>query len=331
MVDYRDIKRQLPQPVITFTTDFRLSDESVGAMEVNTAKLCPRARFFHNTHGARNVKEGAWLFWSYLHYTPNGSHVAVVDPGVGTERRALVIELTRKDSRGEVAGVDYLIGPDNGLLIPALDLGEVTGIADIDFDQVAVDPISPIFHGRDIFGPAAAYLADPFIGFSQVGKNIVTAREHGEDAIYDALQDLVKAPYKEPGEHHDFLSGELIRVDEFGNVFTNIPLKWVEEFMGYGSRTANVTVGDTLKAKGKKYEIPLGHTFASVDAGKLVMTDNAYRQVQIAVNQGDAAERLGYLGYKDPKTGKKTLNAMVDGLGEEKVPVTIEVDRDPDV
>lgn len=279
-MDHRDLPRKLERPYISLTTDFGLNDESVGAMKAVIRNICPDAIIEDNTHGVKSfdMKDGAWCFWATLGYAPIGIHMAVVDPGVGTERRPLAIELQRYDSKGNpFGGIDYLIGPDNGLLIPAIKRGKFKQIVEIDLEKVAITPISPIFHGRDIFASAAAHLAS--------GKYLKDICKKGRDNDFLEIGDLQPAPYGEGRKEGDKLVGEVLRVDDYGNVFATIPFHWAEDLVGYGN-AAEVSIG------GNNYSIPLGKTFASVGLGKLVMTDDGYEGLQFAANKGNASKDL---------------------------------------
>ena len=198
------------RPTITLLTDFGLAGIYVGAMHGVILARCPDAAIVDLTHQVtpQAIREGAFLLDAAYRYCPTGSiHVAVVDPGVGTARRALALR---------VPGVGVFIGPDNGLFTPILDThpnAEARAIAAPAFmlaDQNGA--ISATFHGRDIFAPAAAHLAGG-ADFAAIGPRLAT-------------ETLIRLPYFWAGwadATRRIVSGEIVHIDGFGNLITNIP------------------------------------------------------------------------------------------------------------
>lgn len=198
-------------PCIALLTDFGDRGGYVGMLHGVIGRLCPQARVIDLTHTVtpQAVAEGAFLLHNALPYfPPDTKFVAVVDPGVGTARRPLCLA---------VPGVGHLIGPDNGLfsaVLAAHPTTEARIIANPDFSTRRFGQgISRTFHGRDIFAPTAALLAsgEPF---AAVGPGIATA-------------DLVRLPHFWPtwrlvDQGHDQVSGEVLHIDTFGNLITNI-------------------------------------------------------------------------------------------------------------
>src|SRR5512136_1467430 len=144
-------------PIITLTTDFGLKDGFVGAMKGVIWSICPAAQIADISHAItpQNVLEGAFALWRAYSFFPAGSvHVAVVDPGVGTRRRPMAAHL----------GGHYFVGPDNGLFTPIYEDAEKNGwplkIIQLTNEKYFLAQVSRTFHGRDIFGPAAAHLAN---------------------------------------------------------------------------------------------------------------------------------------------------------------------------
>ena len=138
---------------ITFLSDFGLQDDFVGTCHGVIKRIAPDADVIDITHGIepQQVLQGALVLASTLPYMPEGVHLAVVDPGVGTERKALA--LRSGDGR-------LYVGPDNGLLVPAAErLGGVDGAWELENPAYRLEPVSRTFHGRDLFAPAAAHLA----------------------------------------------------------------------------------------------------------------------------------------------------------------------------
>jgi S-adenosyl-L-methionine hydrolase (adenosine-forming) len=176
---------------VTFLSDYGPGDEYAGVVEGVIAAIAPHARVIHLGHGVppQDVRTGARRLKRALRFTPPGVHLAVVDPGVGGERRALVIR----------AGDRHLVGPDNGLLIDAA--GDFDEVIDVSDSPWSLQPTSATFHGRDVFGPVAAHLA---LGERPAGPRVDAAT-------------LVRLPELVPraGIVH------AVEIDGFGNVITN--------------------------------------------------------------------------------------------------------------
>ena len=156
-------------PFVTFLSDFGTSDDFAGICHGVINLLCPDARVIHITHGIQPqaIGQGARVLAGAIHYLPVGVHLAVVDPGVGSERRA--VALRSGDGR-------HFVGPDNGLLIPAAEsCGGVVEAVAITNPDIMLQPVSRTFHGRDVFAPAAARLASG-VPLSELGPAIEPAR-----------------------------------------------------------------------------------------------------------------------------------------------------------
>jgi S-adenosylmethionine hydrolase len=210
------------------------------------------------------VRQGAIVLRNTLPYMPVGVHVAVVDPQVGTERRA--VALRTGDGR-------ILVGPDNGLLSLAWErCGGVETAVDVTRSPHRLEPVSATFHGRDIFAPVAARLA--------AGAELVDA---GDPLDADALTavDLPK-PHREGGE----LVAHALVVDRFGNAGLNLDHDDLA-----GSR---ITLGSAveLEVGGERYLATYAQTFADVKPGELLVYEDAYRTLAVAINRGDAASTL---------------------------------------
>ena len=179
-------------------TDFGARDPSAGIMRAVVAGIAPDALVIDISHEVEKfrVRDAALLLWCSVPYLPVGAHVAVVDPGVGTERRAIAIETARGD---------FLVGPDNGILLPAASrLGGITRVHQLTSVQYRLPVISSSFHGRDLFAPAAAHLAMglplEFLG-------------PGPDP-----RGLVHLDWPEPQIFAGILRAQVIYLDTFGNV-----------------------------------------------------------------------------------------------------------------
>jgi S-adenosylmethionine hydrolase len=254
-------------PVITFLSDYGLEDDFVGVCHGVIAKICPGARIIDITHGVErhDVRAGALLLRGSLPYLPLGVHLAVVDPDVGAERRAVAVGL----SDGRV-----LVGPDNGLLSLAAQLADVVEAVDIAHSDFRLEPVSATFHGRDIFAPVAAQLA--------AGAALAEA---GEPCDPD---ELVELELPRPRVEQDVLIAHAVYIDRFGNVQLDAEHEDLPELgLGLGRQVQlEVTSGDSHLAHYVR-------TFADVDPGELLVYEDAHRRLAVAVSHGNAAERLG--------------------------------------
>jgi S-adenosylmethionine hydrolase len=245
-------------PFITFLSDYGLEDDFVGVCHGVIAGICPEATVIDLTHGiARgDVRAGALILRNGLRYVPRGVHLAVVDPGVGSDRRGVALRLA--DGR-------LLVGPDNGLLSLAAEAGGgVAEAVDIGASPFALEPVSATFHGRDIFAPVAAHLA-------------------GGAALADAgpLLDpgaLVSVQLSRAQVVDGVLVAHVVYVDRFGNVQLDV------EEPAFAPGVAVEVAGERARCL---------RTFADADAGELFLYEDSLRRLAVAVNQGDAAARLG--------------------------------------
>jgi S-adenosylmethionine hydrolase len=269
--DYMDL------PIIALLTDFGVRDAYVGTMKGVMLGIAPAAQFVDLTHDVapQQVREGAWLLANVMrHFPPGTLFLAVVDPGVGSERRPVAA----------VAGGYQFVGPDNGLLWPALkSLGRWRAVA-LTNPAYRLATVSSTFHGRDLFAPAAAHLAQ--------GVPL--------EALGPAVDDLIPlpAPRLEAGEHS--VRGEVMRVDRFGNLETSIgPLRW---------RDADViewTAGSTplvFEAARARIGLPgsaapplqaIRRTYSAVSAGQLLALIGSAGFLEVGCNGGSAAEQTG--------------------------------------
>jgi hypothetical protein len=262
-------------PCITFMSDYGLADEFVGVCHGVIATICPEARVIDLTHGVarHDVRAGALILRGALRYLPAGVHLAVVDPDVGAQRRAVAL----RSADGQL-----LVGPDNGLLWLAAEAGGgVVEAVDIARSPLRLEPVSATFHGRDIFAPVAAHLA--------AGLPI---SEAGQPCDPD---ELVRLELPRPRVLDDgALAAHAIYVDRFGNVQLNVEH---EEL----TRTA-FKLGHVLELElgsGARHRATFARTFAEVERDALLVYEDASRRLAVAVSHGDAARRLG-LAVDDP-------------------------------
>ncbi|MBN1530564.1 MAG: SAM-dependent chlorinase/fluorinase [Thermoleophilaceae bacterium] len=253
--------------IVTLLTDYGHDDEFVGVCHGVIASIDPSLRVLDVMHGIGryDVRHGALVLRNTLPYLPAGVHVAVVDPQVGTERRAVALETG--DGR-------ILVGPDNGLLSLAWErAGGVTLAVDVTRSPHRLEPVSATFHGRDVFAPVAAHLA--------AGAELADA---GDPLQPDELETL---ELPEPRQEGDTLVAHALVCDRFGNVALGVDHERVQ---GSGLRlgeAVEVEVGDRMRMA------TYAHTFADVEPGELLVYEDAYRTLALAVNRGDAADMLG--------------------------------------
>jgi hypothetical protein len=252
-----------PNGTLTLLTDFGLQDHFVGAMKGVITSIAPQANIIDISHQVRpqNIRLGGHLLAQALPYFPPGTiHVAVVDPGVGTQRRALAAQI----------GDHFFVAPDNGLLTPILERAHETGeaIEIISLTQTKYwlpDP-SASFHGRDIFAPAAAHLVN--------GMSL--------DRLGDGIDDPIMLALPQPSLGGQGWLGEVIMVDVFGNLSTNLRGDLFENDIGEM----------TVIIKGKRIH-GLIITFGDAQDGDLIATIDSSGYLSIAIVNGDASKILG--------------------------------------
>jgi S-adenosylmethionine hydrolase len=258
-------------PVITFLSDYGTADDFVGVCHGVMAGICPDARIIDLGHGVprHDVLAGALTLAGALPYLPRGVHLAVVDPGVGAQRRAIAVRLA--DGRLAVA-------PDNGLLSPAAEVaGGVVEAVDIASSPCRLEPVSATFHGRDIFAPVAAHLA--------AGMPLA---DTGEPVDPDGLVVLeLPQPRLEPGA----IAAHAVYIDHFGNVALDVTHEHLAEYGLSLGRMASIT-----GAGGRSLHARFLRTFAEAGAGEPLLYEDAYRRLAVAISHGDAARALALAG-----------------------------------
>jgi S-adenosyl-L-methionine hydrolase (adenosine-forming) len=261
----RSPRRRLVRVVICFLTDFGLQDDFVGTCHGVIARIAPDARVIDVTHGIppTQVLQGALVLSSTLPYMPAGIHLAVVDPGVGGARRPLAIA----DREGRI-----FIGPDNGLLLPAAERAGIAEVRELANPDYALETISRTFHGRDLFAPAAAHLA-----------NGVPLADLGPPLHSDAL---VRLDLPKPAFYEDRIDATMLYVDSFGNIALNLTRDDAEH--------AGVVPGSRveLELAGERYYAVMARTFADARPGDVILYEDSYRNMSVAINRGNAASML---------------------------------------
>jgi hypothetical protein len=249
--------------VITFLTDFGVTDDLVGTCHGVMKRIAPDAVIIDITHGIapQQVLQGALVLRNTVPYMPEGVHLAVVDPGVGTERKALA--LRSGDGR-------LFVGPDNGLLVEAAErMGGLAEAWELTEPEYRLAPLSRTFHGRDVFAPAAAFLAGG-LEPSELGP----ALEPSSLARLD-----VPLPQLSAGE----IGAHVLIVDRFGNVQLNLTASDLEQVGIVPGTQIELEIGL------ERYYAVAARTFGEVARGDIVLYEDSYRNVSIAINVGDAA------------------------------------------
>jgi S-adenosylmethionine hydrolase len=248
------------RPILTLTTDFGFSDHFVGTMKGVILGVCPHAQTVDISHEVTPfaIAEGAYLVAQAYRYFPKKTvHVVVVDPGVGSARRAIVVE----------AAGQFFVAPDNGVLsmIYAREKHKVRVITN---QRYFLKPVSQTFHGRDIFAPVAAHLAAG-----------VRAAEMGKP-----IKDYIRLDFAKPVRTTErSWSGRILKVDRFGNLITNFH---AGEFPG-------LTNGGFSVVLGSHRVILLARSYAERAPGELFVIEGSSGYLEISVNQGSAASITG--------------------------------------
>jgi S-adenosylmethionine hydrolase len=250
---------------ITFLTDFGLQDDFVGTCHGVMKRIAPDAEIIDITHGIppQAVLQGALVLANTMGYMPVGVHLAVVDPGVGGPRRPLVLE----DGEGR-----KYVGPDNGLLLPAASRTGIVAAHELANPEYALETISRTFHGRDLFSPAAAHLA---LG--------VPPAELGPPLDPEGLVTL-DLPPPEVGEAAALST--VLYVDSFGNIVLNLTRDDVERIGIVSGRRVE------LEHAGESYYAVTARTFADARPGDVILYQDSYGNMSVAISGGSAARLL---------------------------------------
>ncbi len=247
------------RPVITLLSDFGERDGFAGILKGVLFGICPEANVVDLTHDVvpQDVTGGALVLASAVGYFPGRTiHLAVVDPGVGTARRPILIDTE-----------DFvLVGPDNGLLSLAADRSPVRRIVDLDRPQYFLESPSPTFHARDVFAPVAAHCA--------------RGADPGE--MGSAVDGFQRLSLPQPRRVDDGLEGQVIHVDRFGNLICNIRQADLDDFRAAG---LSISLGGV--------QIPeISPHYSAVREGKPVVVWNSWGRLEVAVRNGSAARQL---------------------------------------
>jgi S-adenosylmethionine hydrolase len=253
-------------PIVALLTDFGTVDPFVGVMKGVILARCPSANVVDLTHAVlpqRISEAGFWLERTAPYFAEGTIFVAVVDPGVGTARSALAAR----------AGQRIFVGPDNGVLAPALRRHEDAVVHAIDFSvltRMGLPEPSHTFHGRDVFAPIAAELASGRLSVEQVGERRTSWEPGG---------------FAAPAITSEGVTGEVVTVDEFGNLMTNIDEQALASFGDVST--------DELRVQVRSRVLTIGRTYADAVEGAHLAVIGAFGVVEIARRNGDASKTLG--------------------------------------
>ncbi len=243
--------------MITLTSDFGLKDPYVAELKGVILTINKGANIIDVTHEVEkfNIRMSAFLLASAAPYFPNGTiHLAVVDPSVGTERRGILVQTKQ----------GFFIGPDNGILLLAAQNQEITHAYKLTNPKFMLPKVSSTFHGRDVFAPAAAYL-DMGVKPSKFGPEI---------------NDLVIPDFTIVKQRNGVFIGEVLYVDSFGNIITNIHQKKI-------AQARNVKI----KLQKNSLNVNLGKTYANATPQEVIALIGSHGFLEIALNQANAAEK----------------------------------------
>jgi len=250
----------MPAPILTLTSDFGLTDHYVAAMKGVILTICPQARIVDVSHGVRpfEIAEGAYLIaQAYPCFPRKTVHVVVVDPGVGTSRRPILLE----------AAGQYFVGPDNGVL-SMIYSREKHKVRLISNDRYFRKPVSRTFHGRDIFSPVAAHLAAG-VPPSRMGK---------------LIQDYLRPSFEKPQRTGKRTwTGRILRIDRFGNIVTNFH---ESEFLELDRKNFSLAIGPRQVGV-------MAHNYAECGPGELFLVVGSSGYLEVSVSQGSAAKAIG--------------------------------------
>jgi S-adenosylmethionine hydrolase len=261
-------ERDLTNPIITLTTDYGTNDHLVGVLKGVILRINPDVQIVDITHGVTpfDLLDGATAIANaYSYFPPRTIHVVVVDPGVGTERRPLIVSGQNQ----------YFLAPDNGVLSGVFEKEQNFLVRHLTAEHYFLHPVSKTFHGRDVFAPVAGWLSKNW----QPG------------SMGEEITDFKRFALPRPKEADGLLKGVVLKVDSFGNLITNfreedLPALAIEKGV------INLQVGSHAVAK-------LVPTFAHGAAGEAIAYVGSSGNLEIGVNKGSASKTLG-LGRGTP-------------------------------
>lgn len=250
-------------PLISLLTDFGSVDPYVAEMKAIILSICPHARIVDVTHGVDkyDIEMGAFLLAEATPYFPDGTiHLAVVDPGVGSSRRLIVIK-TRKA---------MFVGPDNGLLIPAAQSRGLLGVYEITNRSMMLRDVSSTFHGRDVLAPTAAHLACG----------------HLPEECGPEITDYEKFPQGESVVEGKTAVCKILHIDGFGNIVTNLTRPHFNQLHIAQNNKITLTI------RGKRLTARLTRTFSDLHKREIGLISGSHGFLEIVCREASAAKRL---------------------------------------
>ena len=252
----------LSNPIITLTTDYGTGDHLTGVLKGVILKILPSATIIDISHQvvAMDLLDGALTIGNaYSYFPPRTVHLVVVDPGVGTQRRPILVS----------ADQHFFVAPDNGVLSMVYEREASVLVRHVTAEHYFLNPVSNTFHGRDIFAPVAAWLA----------------KTYQSEVFGDEVRDYVRFTLPRPKPNGGALRGVVLRVDAFGNLMTNLSA---------ADLPATVTASGKVRLRiGKTQVEKLAQTFAQGAPGEPVAIVGSSGFVEVAINRGHAARTLG--------------------------------------
>ena len=246
--------------IITLITDFGEASGYVGVMKGVILSINPDCRIIDITHHIppHDREEAAFVLKTAHPFFPQDTiHLVVVDPGVGSTRKPIIVESSQS----------WFVGPDNGVFSFIFLEDQQTRVWEITNDRYFLSPVSPTFHGRDIFAPIAAYLSSG-VSIHELGKG---------------LKDFVQLKGLEPEVHQDMLKGRIVFIDHFGNLVSNISRKLFTSVVG--KNPFQITVGNRVLRR-------IYPTYSDAEDGEVLALFGSSRQLEISVRNGNCQEIL---------------------------------------
>jgi S-adenosylmethionine hydrolase len=250
-----------PNNIITLTTDFGITDIFVGVMKGVILSINPDAKIIDITHDIepQDIYAGAFLLNSaYCYFPPGTIHVGVIDPGVGSARQAIAVETERY----------YFVAPDNGLLSHVLCKEKVKSAVNLTNPKYFLPQVSNTFHGRDIFAPVAAHIS----------------RGVSLNLLGEQIANIAQIPISTPDTSESEIIGQILYIDRFGNLITNISHQLFESIRR--GRDFMIFVKDRQIQR-------ICRAYAESSVGELLSIFSSFGNLEIAINAGNAAETLG--------------------------------------
>ncbi len=251
--------------IIAFATDFGTVDPCIGICEGVMLSIAPQARVVHLNHNVtpQSINEAIFNFYiSYKHFPTETVFCFVIDPGVGSERRAVAVKYQTQDGK-----IQYLIAPDNGIFTPILNHETIIEIVNLDNPDYHLPNASTTFHGRDIFSPASAHISTG-TALSKLGSSLQQS-------------DLVKLELPMPSFNMDVWTVQVIHIDRFGNLVTNLP-----------SASLELPLSDWQLMLEDRVLSSVYRHFASVDVGEIVAYTGSSGFIELGVRNGNAEKVL---------------------------------------